>query len=82
VAQRGGGFLGLVEGGDGALQIHVVAELEHRRLATADHQGVVLVEVEVRQLWGLLEQGGDLGRVQGSHRDQVVRRPAAHVARA
>jgi hypothetical protein len=81
VAERGGRLLGLVEGGDRALQVLVIAELEHRPLAAAHHQGVVVVEVEVRQLWGLLEQGRDLGRVEGPHRDQVVRRPSALVTR-
>ena len=59
----------------------MVAELEHRALPPADHQCVELAEVEVCQPGRLLEQGDDLGRVEGSHRDQVVGRPADLVTR-
>jgi hypothetical protein len=76
-----GRFLGLVEGRDRALEVGVLAELEHRRLAAAHDERVEAVEVEVCELRRVLEQRCQFGRAQEAHRDQVVGRPLRGVAR-
>src|SRR3954453_15777665 len=56
MAVGGHGLLRLVEAGDGALHVVVVAERQHRRLSARDHQRVVGVPIEVGEPRRVVEE--------------------------
>ena len=81
MAKHTGDFSGFVELGRFPVEVGGLFVSEHWSLAAGDQNGVEVENIDRGNLFGVLNQAHEFGRVNEAHADQIARRVSARISR-